>query len=112
MNGQKSECPAKSEIDPKTKKPKKRKKIEMTGASGALPIWANYMKQALESSPPTEFPKSALLKEVRVDRHSGFEASSHCPESQTQIEMVKKEGFPGETKCEAFPLPFDKEVKL
>jgi membrane peptidoglycan carboxypeptidase len=83
------------------KKKKKRKPIQITGASGALPIWANFMKRALEDAPPTPFPVSEHLKRVKLDRYTGREAQLFCPSDQKIEEWVMRDNEPKGTSCES-----------
>ena len=62
--------------DDKLEKGKKEKKakpsrINLTGATSALPIWAEFMRNALSGEPPQPFPLSPSLVDVTVDRHTG-----------------------------------------
>lgn len=89
---------------PKTSVPEESKKklprVMLTGATGALPIWAQYMKKALEGVPPTEFSESPHLSSTLLDRHTGKFASADCPEPQTLREKILKgQSSPG-TSCE------------
>jgi len=88
--------------DPKkTAKKKKKKPIQLTGASGALPIWADFMKRALEDTAPTPFPISDHLKQVKIDRYSGREAQLFCPADQTTEEWVMRDFDPKGFTCES-----------
>lgn len=88
-------------LDPKTKKPvkKKRRRVELTGASGALPIWIDFMKQALVGELPTPFPESPHLSEVRIDMRSGHPATLDCAEEQIRTERYMKEHEPRNPEC-------------
>ncbi len=80
--------------DPKTKKSKKRK-VEITGASGALPIWVSFMKEALDGTVAEPFPVSENLTQIKIDKKSGHEAEHDCPESQVSEEWYQKDHEPG-----------------
>ncbi len=86
----------------KMKKKKKRKKpIQLTGANGALPIWADFMKRALEDSPPTPFPISDHLKQMKLDRYTGREAQFFCSGDQVIEEWVMRDYEPKGSSCES-----------
>ncbi len=72
-------------IHSKTRPPK------LTGAGTALPIWANFMNQALESAPILSFPASPHLQNFRINRTTGKGATSNTPESQTLVEKYENE---------------------
>lgn len=87
--------------DPAGKKKKKKRPIQLTGASGALPIWADFMKRALEDSAPTPFPVSDHLKRVKLDRYTGHEAQLFCPADQETEEWVMRDNEPKGTTCDS-----------
>lgn len=86
--------------DKNGKKKKKKKPIQLTGASGALPIWADFMKRALEDSAPTPFPVSDHLKRIKLDRYTGHEAQLFCPADQESEEWIMRDTEPKGTTCE------------
>ena len=49
-----------------------------TGARAALPIWINFMENALEDVPPTSFPVPEGIDLVEVDPVSGLLAGPAC----------------------------------
>jgi penicillin-binding protein 1B len=53
--------------------------IKMTGAQAALPIWAQFMKKALQSTPSEEFasPQGVVVK--MIDPLTGQLATEDCP---------------------------------
>ncbi len=83
------------------KSTKKRKLIQLTGASGALPIWADFMKRALDDFAPTPFPVSDHLKRVKLDRYSGREAQLFCPGDQLIEEWVMRDYEPKGFTCDS-----------
>jgi penicillin-binding protein 1B len=87
--------------DPKAKKKKKKKPIQLTGASGALPIWADFMKRALADSAAAPFPISEELKQVKLDRYTGREARAFCPDDQTIEEWVMRDYEPKGFTCDS-----------
>jgi penicillin-binding protein 1B len=80
-------------------KPKKAKKIHLTGATAALPIWANVMKQALQYDPALPFVESDRLVDMRLDSHTGQKAESSCSESQVVTEKVIVGREPRKSTC-------------
>ena len=98
--------------DKTAKKKKKKKPIQLTGASGALPIWADFMKRALEDSAPTPFPVSEHLKRVKLDRYTGREAQLFCPGDQEIEEWVMRDSEPKGTTCESKYPDTISETKL
>jgi len=82
------------------KKPKKKKRpLQLTGASGALPIWADFMKRALEDTAPKPFPVSDHLKRMKLDKFTGREAQLFCPSDQQIEEWVQRDVEPKGTSC-------------
>ena len=75
------------------------KKIRLTGASGALPIWSQFMKQTLLYEPPLPFAESDQLSDLRLDLHTGQKAESSCPESQVVSEKVIQGREPKKSTC-------------
>ena len=75
------------------------KKVRLTGANGALPIWVQFIKQTLLYEPPLPFAESDHLQEVRLDQHSGQKAESSCSESQVVSEKVIVGREPKKTTC-------------
>jgi penicillin-binding protein 1A len=47
-----------------------------TGAHAALPIWQEFMQEALRDTPPLPFPDAADVTRVTVDRATGLRANS------------------------------------
>jgi penicillin-binding protein 1B len=89
-------------------KPKKPKKIHLTGAVAALPIWATIMKQALQYEPALPFVESDRLVDMRLDQHTGQKAESSCPESQVVTEKVIVGREPKKSTCLAdYPKDVD-----
>jgi penicillin-binding protein 1B len=82
------------------------KPVALTGGGSALPIWANFMKQALKTEAPLPFPQSPLISDVQIDRHTGKSASSSCPTSQVIIEKYLRDHEPRDKTCETnWPPP-------
>ena len=59
---------------------------ELTGATAAGPVWAEYMKSIHQGVPAKEFtrPDTGLV-EVTVCTESGLIPTQHCPESKEEI---------------------------
>ncbi len=83
---------------PKTDK-KIPKKIRLTGAVAALPIWLDIMKKGLQYEPPLPFPESDQLVDMRLDIRSGQKAEGSCPESQVVTEKVIVGREPKKSTC-------------
>jgi membrane carboxypeptidase/penicillin-binding protein len=89
------------ETDKEPSKPTKPKpiRINLTGATAALPIWIDFMKEALAGEAPTPFPISPHLTDVTIDRHTGQKASLLCSTSQTVTEKYLRDAEPKDTSC-------------
>jgi penicillin-binding protein 1B len=99
-----------SDQTPTTKEALSRKsKITLTGATSALPIWANFMKGALAGEPPAQFPMSPDLSDIGIDIKSGLRARSDCSASQIKVEKFWKAREPKNASCSLnWPPSFDK----
>lgn len=99
-----------SDQTPTTKEALSRKsKITLTGATSALPIWANYMKGALAGEPVAQFPVSPDLSDIAIDIKSGLRAKNGCSDSQIKVEKFWKAHEPKSDSCQAsWPPAFDK----
>ena len=51
----------------------------LSGAEAALPIWADFMKQALDAYPAGPFPRPPGISIVDVDTTNGKRAGAFCP---------------------------------
>jgi 1A family penicillin-binding protein len=58
---------------------------DVGGASGAAPIWHNFMEQAHESLPIHDFARPMGIVEMEVCADSGTLPSEVCPERRTEI---------------------------
>lgn len=56
-----------------------------TGAGLALPIWANFMKQATDSLPVKDFPVPSDIATATICTESGLLATQACPNPRTEI---------------------------
>ena len=53
--------------------------FDVTGLSGAAPLWHNFMRSVLSGSPESEFARPAGLEQVEVCALSGLLPSEDCP---------------------------------
>ncbi len=62
------------------------KPVGLIGAADALPVWAAFMKAALDGAPPEEFarPEEGLAEAV-IDPASGLLAVAGCPERRKEL---------------------------
>ncbi len=59
---------------------------ELTGATAAGPVWAEYMKAIHQGLPKKEFTKPDTgLVQVKVCTESGLLPTQHCPESKEEL---------------------------
>ncbi|MBW1740841.1 MAG: PBP1A family penicillin-binding protein [Deltaproteobacteria bacterium] len=56
-----------------------------TGARAALPIWIDFMEQALAGRPYRDFSLPEGVVRVRIDAESGLLASENCPNAVTAV---------------------------
>lgn len=82
------------------KNPKGPKKIRLTGATAALPIWIQIMNHSLQYDPALPFAESEHLVDMRLDLHTGQKADSSCPESQVVTEKVIQGREPRKSTCQ------------
>ena len=66
----------------------------LTGSSGAVPIWANYMKNFANMFPPIRFPipESTERVLITVDQQNAFGILPHDDQIVEPIELVFKKG--------------------
>jgi penicillin-binding protein 1A len=67
-----------------------------TGARAALPIWVDFMRQALADRPFSDFSVPAGVEKIRIDSKSGLLASDGCPDATT---MLFKQGTAPKQYC-------------
>lgn len=101
-----------TEVEPATKKKHAPTKINLTGATSALPIWSEFMKIALAGDPPQSFPLSPDLVDVTVDRHTGKRAERGCPIAQTVTDKFTRGHDPRDESCEASWPPEVHETRV
>ncbi len=75
------------------------KRVRLTGAIAALPVWIDIMKHALQFEPALPFAESDHLVDMRLDLHSGQKAEGSCPESQVVLEKVIAGREPKKSTC-------------
>lgn len=66
-----------------------------TGGKAALPVWINFMKEALDNEPPEEFLVPDSVRVVKMDARSGLLANGACGGSMV-IQAFKKGTEPKE----------------
>jgi penicillin-binding protein 1B len=72
------------------------RKLGLTGASAALPIWTKFMLRATAARPETSFLPPQGVRLVRIDPRTGGLATSACPQT---IEEAFLEGQEPTTPC-------------
>jgi penicillin-binding protein 1B len=63
----------------------------LSGAEGALPIWSEFMRQALEIYPGGAFPEPAGITRAKVDVTTGRRATLFCPVVANEVFLVGTE---------------------
>jgi len=54
---------------------------EFTAANTAVPIWTQFMENALAGTPPIDWPLADRITFARIDPESGLLATPQCPQS-------------------------------
>jgi penicillin-binding protein 1B len=80
-------------------KKKKEKEVKLSGAGAALPIWAQFMNEALRGESPAQFDLAADLVDVPIDRHTGRRAEFGCAFDQVVTEKFAKGFEPKDSSC-------------
>jgi penicillin-binding protein 1B len=57
----------------------------LSGAEGALPIWSEFMRQALDVYPGGEFPEPPGITYAKIDATNGRKATAYCPVVVTEV---------------------------
>ena len=70
----------------------------LTGARGALPIWARFVRALYPYSGPVPRPPPEGIESAGIDPESGFLATSNCPQE------IREEYLAGTAPKEACPL--------
>jgi penicillin-binding protein 1B len=68
----------------------------LSGSEGALPIWSEFMRQALEIYPAGEFTEPAGITRAKVDLTNGRRATLFCPLVATEVFLAGTEPPPCE----------------
>jgi penicillin-binding protein 1B len=89
---------------------KKKKKLMLTGASSALPIWVDFMNQALAHEDPAQFNLNEEMVDVAIDTHTGLRARSDCPSDQVLVEKYPKSIVPRNESCDLALPPSQSEA--
>jgi penicillin-binding protein 1B len=63
----------------------------LSGSEGALPIWSEFMRQALEVYPSGAFAEPAGITHAKVDVTTGRGATMFCPIVATEVFLVGTE---------------------
>jgi penicillin-binding protein 1B len=63
----------------------RRAVVPLTGANAALPIWADFIKQADRGIPPSDFVAPPGIVVEKVDPQTGRVAGLGCPEGVTEV---------------------------
>jgi membrane carboxypeptidase/penicillin-binding protein len=51
----------------------------LSGAEAALPVWADFMRQAIETAPPAAFDVPSGITFAQIDVSNGLIANRFCP---------------------------------
>ena len=68
----------------------------LSGAEGALPIWSEFMRQALDVYPGGAFPEPAGVIYAKIDAGNGRRATAYCPVVVTEVFLAGTEPPPCE----------------
>jgi penicillin-binding protein 1B len=68
----------------------------LSGSEGALPIWSEFMRQALDIYPGGAFPEPAGITHAKVDVTTGRLATAFCPLVATEVFLAGSEPPPCE----------------
>lgn len=68
----------------------------LSGSEGALPIWSEFMQQALDIYPGGAFPEPAGIAHAKVDVTTGGRATAFCPLVTTEVFLAGTEPSPCE----------------
>ncbi len=78
-------------------------KANLTGASYALHIWINFMKELHGNAPLEPFPTNPSLVSLQIDKNTGELALPGCPEAQITIDSYIEGQEPERATCEPQP---------
>ena len=68
----------------------------LSGAEGALPIWSEFMRQALDVYPGGAFAEPAGVTYAKIDAGNGRRATAYCPVVVTEVFLAGTEPPPCE----------------
>jgi penicillin-binding protein 1B len=68
----------------------------LSGAEGALPIWSEFMRQALDIYPGGAFPEPPGITYAKIDATNGRKATAYCPVVVTEVFLTGTEPPPCE----------------
>jgi penicillin-binding protein 1A len=78
------------------------------GSTVALPIWIDYMRAALQGKPERPFKQPQGVVSLRIDPHTGFEASPDQPDAVFEYfteDNLPGQGSPGQTPVDSGEPP-------
>ncbi len=76
---------------------------QLTGAQAALPIWADFMRQALGAYPAPSFVAPEGASSIEIDSTNGKRANGYCPLVMREVFLVGTE--PEACREHARPVP-------
>jgi len=62
---------------------------DVSGITGAAPIWHDVMEKSLEGQPPTPFERPAGVVEAEICLDGGHAPAASCPPDRRRIEIFK-----------------------
>jgi membrane carboxypeptidase/penicillin-binding protein PbpC len=65
--------------------PNRESMRNISGVTGAGPIWHNFMQQALANTPISDFARPPGIVEMEICAISGAQPSPYCPEKRREI---------------------------
>ncbi len=64
--------------------------VRITGSQGGIPIWVNFMKEAMKDEPVKDFPVPDNIEFAEVDPKTGYIVSeNHNPAEKIQVALIK-----------------------
>lgn len=67
------------------------RKLGLTGARAALPIWTRFMKAAVSGRPKGSFAPPSGITHARIDPTNGMIATPSCPSAQQEVFLTGTE---------------------
>jgi penicillin-binding protein 1B len=67
------------------------RKLGLTGAQAALPIWTRFMKAAVSGRAKGSFAPPSGITHARIDPATGMIATSACPKARTEVFLTGTE---------------------